>query len=59
MKNKSKEKKLTLNKISIAWLDKDSINHAKGGAGAILESLDGPICPTEHPPQCYNTGELC
>jgi hypothetical protein len=43
-KTGAKKKKIVLNKISIARLDKDQINEVKGGGE--------PLPVTEYPPQC-------
>jgi hypothetical protein len=53
-KSKEKKKKLTLNKISIARLDKNSINHAKGGADVPISLISQctDVSVTVYPPQC-------
>ncbi len=50
MKTKKNKKKLVLNKISIAQLDKDILNKAKGGVEESIDPCEAP--PTVYQPQC-------
>ena len=58
MKTKKTRKKLALNKISIARLDKDIIKHAKGG-GEVVPTEKPPQCTDAPPPYSSDTGDGC